>query len=98
MAKEYAIQFYGSKDWKLCRAYVRKRDGYQCQLCTSGSAEEVHHIIELTPENINDPKIALNPDNLISLCRQCHSNITKGYTGDVVDGYKFSDDGQVIKI
>lgn len=47
-----------------------------CQDCLAEGrytpAEEVHHIIELTPENINSPSIALNPDNLVSLCRECH--------------------------
>lgn len=53
-----------------------KRDSYLCVDCDAKGklnfAEEVHHIIELTPENINDPEIALNPDNLVSLCRECH--------------------------
>lgn len=35
-------------------------------------AEEVHHIKFLTPENINDPNITLNYDNLVALCRECH--------------------------
>lgn len=35
-------------------------------------AEEVHHIKELTPENIDDASVSLNLDNLVSLCRECH--------------------------
>lgn len=35
-------------------------------------AEEVHHIVFLTPNNINDPKVALNWENLVALCRECH--------------------------
>lgn len=34
--------------------------------------EELHHKIPLTPENIHDKNITLNPDNLIFLCRECH--------------------------
>lgn len=53
-----------------------KRDKYICQDCRKAgkvkAAEEVHHIIELTPDNINDPAITLALDNLISLCRKCH--------------------------
>jgi len=37
--------------------------------------EIVHHKIHLTPENIHDPKIALNFDNLQLLCRDCHGKI-----------------------
>ena len=37
-------------------------------------AEEVHHIKELTPDNIDDASVSLNIDNLVSLCRECHQN------------------------
>ena len=69
---------------------------YTCAYCY-GRAQEVHHKIELTPNNISDPTIALNPDNLVSLCHDCHTKITQGY-GDVADGYIFTDDGQVVKV
>ena len=49
-----------------------------CQDCLKKGmytpADEVHHIVELTPENITDPEIALNPGNLVSLCRSCHKS------------------------
>lgn len=48
------------------------RDHYMCQICKVNPAEEVHHTIELTPRNITDPDIALNPDRLVSVCRDCH--------------------------
>ena len=35
-------------------------------------ADEVHHKIHLTPENINRPEVALNWRNLIALCKDCH--------------------------
>ena len=35
--------------------------------------DTVHHKIHLTPANINDPEITLNPDNLELLCRDCHA-------------------------
>ena len=35
-------------------------------------AKEVHHIEELTPLNIHRPEVALNMDNLVLLCRECH--------------------------
>lgn len=37
--------------------------------------EIVHHKIELTPENIDDPGITLNWDNLELLCRFCHAEV-----------------------
>lgn len=35
--------------------------------------EIVHHKTFLTPENINDPAVALAYDNLELLCRDCHA-------------------------
>ena len=96
MAKEYSKAFYNSKLWKNCRREVLRRDLYTCAYCHA-RASEVHHKIELTPANINDINISLNPDNLVSLCHDCHTKITQG-VGDVVDGYVFSEDGQIIKI
>lgn len=53
-----------------------KRDHWLCQDCLAKGiytpAEEVHHIIPLTPENIEDPAVNTNPENLIALCRECH--------------------------
>jgi 5-methylcytosine-specific restriction protein A len=95
MAKEWARQFYNSKAWRETRKQILRRDLYTCAYC-NGRAEEVHHIIELTPGNINDTNITLNPDNLLSLCHNCHTKITKDI-GDIVDGYIFDDDGQVIR-
>lgn len=96
MAKSFSKRFYSSKLWLDCRAMVLRRDLFTCAYCYS-RASEVHHIKELTPENINNINIALNPDNLVSLCHDCHDKMTKGFTGDTRDGFVFSDDGQVIQ-
>lgn len=74
--KDWAKSFYKSANWKHTREYIMHRDALLCQDCLAQGiykpAEEVHHIIELTPANVNDPSISLNPENLISLCRECH--------------------------
>ncbi len=78
MAKDWAAAFYASKRWQMQRAYILGRDKYTCQAPGCHDvATEVHHIVELTPENIHDPRIALGEDNLTSLCRACHQKITK---------------------
>ena len=78
MAEGAAKKFYRSKEWQKQRAYILRRDHY---LCTEpncyNAATEVHHIIELTPENIGDPRVALAESNLRALCHQCHQRITK---------------------
>ena len=43
-----------------------------CERCQD-LALIVHHKIELTPANINDPTIALSHDNLEALCQTCHN-------------------------
>jgi len=96
MAKVWAKQFYNSARWKVVRKQALRRDHYTCVYCC-GRAEEVHHIIGLTPDNIHDDSIALNLDNLRSLCHICHTKETAGYMGDIGDGYVFDDNGQVIR-
>ncbi len=87
-------RFYNSKEWKAKRISILERDRHECQDCTKRLREavrqnnflpaedreirracEVHHIKELTER----PDLALDNDNLISLCTQCH-NIRHGRT------------------
>lgn len=94
MAKPFAVEFYRSGAWKGQRKNALRRDMFTCADC-GGRANEVHHIVELTAENINDMKIALGLDNLISLCHDCHGRRTIGKS-DLPDGYFFGKDGQPI--
>lgn len=75
-SKGFAHQFYKSNEWMKCAKAYRKNVGGLCERCWSKGlivpGEEVHHKIRLTPENINDPTIALNWGNLILLCKSCH--------------------------
>ena len=74
--QEWAREFYNSGAWKAAREQAKRRDHHLCVDCLREgkitAAEEVHHIIPITPENINDPMITLRLDNLKSLCRECH--------------------------
>jgi 5-methylcytosine-specific restriction endonuclease McrA len=97
MAKAWAKSFYNSKSWKCVRDQVIRRDHYGCRNCYQ-RAEEVHHVTELTPDNIHDNTIALNPSNLISLCRDCHMKITHGVTGHVIEEYTFDENGMVVPV
>lgn len=77
MAREFAKQFYHSQAWKKCQAAYTKQAGGLCERCLKNglitAGVIVHHKIHLTPGNINDPDVALNPENLTLLCRDCHA-------------------------
>lgn len=72
-------------------------DLYCCHDC-GGTATEVHHTIPLTEDNVDDYSISLALDNLMSLCKECHSKRTAGNTGDLPSGYVFDADGHVVPI
>lgn len=93
MAKEFSEKFYHSQVWKYKRKEILHRDRYTCNTC-KGRANEVHHKIELTPDNINDMRIALGNDNLISLCHDCHTKITLNRF-DTTGEYYFNEDGYI---
>ena len=75
--KKFAEKFYKSKAWKNCRDAYSKSVGQLCEDCLEKgiyrSGEIVHHKVELSPENIDDPNITLNWGNLRLLCRDCHA-------------------------
>lgn len=74
--QDYAREFYSSTAWKNTRTAYAKSKGGLCENCLSRgiykAGEIVHHKIHLSPENINDPSVCLNFDNLELLCRDCH--------------------------
>lgn len=74
--KEFAKKFYNSKKWKRCRrSYIADRiqeDGGLCEVCRERAGFIVHHKINLDSSNINKPEIALNHNNLMYVCKECH--------------------------
>lgn len=97
MAREFARKFYNSKEWKKCRrSFISIRqstDGGMCEHCQKELGYIVDHITELTPENINDPDIILNHDNLQYLCLECHN--TKTFGRQKEQRYVFDDNGMI---
>ena len=72
--KEYnSNPFYLTPKWQRKRAAILRRDKYQCQECKRygrmREAKTVHHIKHLE----DDPELALEDSNLISLCYACHN-------------------------
>jgi hypothetical protein len=101
MAQEFAKPFYNSKAWKECRAsFIAKRiavDGGMCMTCCQELGLIVHHKIWLTPENIKDPMIALNHDNLKYDCQTCHNQEKEGKEPEP-PRYFFGEGGEIFLI
>lgn len=98
MAKPWAKAFYRTKLWQDARTYALKRDRYLCQRCKTAPATEVHHKVELTPDNINDPNVSVNPDNLMSLCGSCHKHITQQSKTNQTRDIYFDANGNPVEI
>ena len=96
--REYAKGFYSSNAWKECRKAYRKSVGGLCERCYAKgivkAGEIVHHKIYLTPDNLNDPSISLNWDNLELVCRDCHAQEHDG----LKKRYKVDELGRVTAI
>ncbi|MDD3122650.1 MAG: AAA family ATPase [Candidatus Izemoplasmatales bacterium] len=112
MAREFAKSFYRTEAWIKARKFAFDRDYGLCQQCLEKGitdsdgelipGEEVHHKIFLRPSNINDPFITLNPDNLITLCRNCHMDIhrkkkKRRNTLNIKSGVFFNERGDMMK-
>ena len=91
---EWSRAFYSSAAWARCRRAYASSVGYLCESCRargkSEPATEVHHIVHLTPDNIDDPEISLSWKNLRALCHECH---VREHTGR---RWTVEDDGRVI--
>lgn len=88
--KDYAAKLYKSQRWKDCRKAYAASVGHLCERCLADGiikpGEIVHHKIYISPDNVNDPTITLNWDNLELVCRECHAKehegVKKRYTID----------------
>lgn len=101
LAKEFSKKFYKSKAWQKCRdGYIASVNGL-CEECLKENKITpgyiVHHKVELTPDNINNPDITLNWDNLEYCCQDCHNKITFGEAKVIREGLKFNEFGEVVK-
>ncbi len=92
-------RFYDTKKWKqLRKAYLIEHP--ICERCEAAGivsvAEHVHHKIELTEENVNNPLITLNPENLEALCFDCHRKEHHNLS-EVADDLFFDENGNLRK-
>jgi len=62
---------YTDDEYNIWRKIVLEQDDYGCQKCGSKKDLHCHHIIPVKIE----PMFALDPDNGIVLCKECHYEI-----------------------
>lgn len=80
MAKYAVIKsFLASDPWIKFRLMLIAERGNKCQKCGKIIARSIdiigHHITELTPENVHDYSISLNPDNVMLVDFDCHNQL-----------------------
>lgn len=103
MAKDYAKQFYQSAQWRKTRDAYADSVYWLCERCYKNKGlihqgDIVHHIVHITPENIDDPNVTLNWDNLEFVCREEHNRIhMKTHDDEVRDDVMFTADGDLVK-
>ncbi len=87
MAQIWAKQFYNSKAWRQLRERLIVENNFLCADCGESYLKDStqlvgHHIKPLTPENINDANISLNPANIKIICRKCHDKAHERFSFD----------------
>lgn len=96
MAQPFAKAFYDSPAWQRCRkAYIEHVFGL-CERCGKPGLI-LHHKILLTPENIDNPDVTLNFDNLEFVCLECHNQIHEGSSEPAVPaGFIITESGDFV--
>jgi 5-methylcytosine-specific restriction endonuclease McrA len=94
--KEYAKQFYRSKEWLKIKNIYMGSINYICERC-SDIATICHHKKYINPANINDMNITLNYDNLEGLCLNCH-NKEHSRRNNGLNIALFDDEGNMIGV
>lgn len=84
MAKHEIIKsFYASEKWVNLRLLLINQRGNKCEHCKKVIAKSKdligHHLTELTPENVHDRTISLNPEKIEIICFDCHNKEHKRF-------------------
>lgn len=97
--KPFAEKLYKSYKWqKISKAYMTSQN-YICERC-GGVGTVCHHRTHLTPDNIDNPKIAYGFDNLECLCHDCHRKeheVERHPRSIMHYGLDFDENGDLVK-
>lgn len=62
------VDLYDGKTWSAFRKMVLGRDNHKCIKCGKDRHLHCHHIIKVN----DNPNLAYDIDNCITLCKRCH--------------------------
>lgn len=76
-------EFYRSNEWAAFTSLIRLERTVNneliCEHCYKAIVNKYdcicHHVVELTPDNVNDASIAFNPKNIMCVHAKCHNEI-----------------------
>jgi len=85
MAQDFARKLYTSREWIELRRNLIIERGPICQQCNTLMLDTSkligHHTERLTPQNVNDPNVALNPKKIELVCLTCHNKEPGHFAG-----------------
>ncbi|MEQ6353949.1 HNH endonuclease signature motif containing protein [Lysinibacillus sp. M3] len=90
---EQKSKFYSSYTWRKLRQQIKERDNFECQECKrnglvfidtfemnkSGRRKKIKLIVHHKLELQDRPDLALDVDNLETLCVNCHNKLHDRY-------------------
>ncbi|HDR8188359.1 HNH endonuclease [Bacillus wiedmannii] len=79
----------------MAKEYAKKF--CMCEPCKGEPGYIVDHIVEITPENINNSDITLNHDNLQYLCLPCHNTKMLGKSVLIREVVMFDENNDLIR-
>ena len=108
MARDFSKHVYKSHRWDALQKLAMERTQttvgtvppFMCERCYQHGlvkpAKVVHHIKKITPENVNDPAITYNLDNLMRLCQDCHAAVHSSHAEEGPKRYRFDANGNIV--
>lgn len=101
MARDFSRSLYHSAAWARAKALVHARSHGLCERCAAAGrvapARIVHHVVPLTPANVGDPRVALDPANLMDVCMECHAVLHGERPEPLRPGLSFDAGGNVVR-
>ncbi len=83
--------FYKSTVWQVARQ-IKYKNKMVSVNDVAWLVKKIHHKIRLTIDNVKDPTISINQENLELLCKDCHNKEHKRFTKEK----EFDSDGNLI--